>query len=149
MAFRCNLDQKDVEKYSKVFLKIDQSNKGYLTLHEIKEYFNRKSGPEDDDVEELIKRIEENGLGRMDWNAFISCLMSQQMIMRDENLKEAFSFFDVNSQGFITVEDFKKAIAEQASYINVNSVFTEAFPRKTQVTFPDFVEFMRNSAAHV
>ena len=68
--------------------------------------------------------------------------------MRDENLKEAFSFFDVNSLGFITVEDFKKAVTEQASYINVDKVFTEAFPSKSQVTFPDFVEFMRNSAAH-
>lgn len=85
----------------------------------------------------------------MDWNDFISSVLSQQMIMREENLKEAFCFFDVNSQGFITVEDFKKAIADQAGYINVNSVFSEAFPRKSQVTFADFVEFMRNSATHV
>ncbi len=67
--------------------------------------------------------------------------------MREENLREAFNFFDQENKGFFTSDDFKTAIGDQylsfgGVHANFANVIEEAFPDRPLITFEDFRMFM-------
>ena len=88
-----------------------------------------------------------DGNGKVHWNEFLSSIISQRVLIRTENLREAYNFFDREGKGFFTCEDFKTAIGDPylsigGFYANFEHVVEEAFPGKDCITFEDFQEFM-------
>ena len=88
-----------------------------------------------------------DGNGKVHWNEFLSAIISQTIIMRAENLREAFNFFDRDSKGYFTSSDFKSAIVDPylsfgGAYQNLEHVIEEAFPGIDKVRYDDFWNFM-------
>ena len=63
-------------------------------------------------------------------------------------MKEAFAFLDRDRKGYFTAEDFKLVIGDQhmsfgGPNANFADVIQEAFPGKENITFEEFITFMR------
>jgi Ca2+-binding EF-hand superfamily protein len=86
-----------------------------------------------------------DGNGLVHWNEFLSVVISQTIIMKEENLKEVYFFFDRDNKGYFNGNDFKKAIADpylSMPHANYDNVIEEAFNGKTNITFEEFKQFM-------
>lgn len=67
--------------------------------------------------------------------------------MKEENVLEAFNFFDRDSKGYFTWQDYKAAICDHemslgASHASFEDVIEEAFPGRKKITFEDFNDFI-------
>jgi len=105
---------------------------------------------DEDQLRNFFDAMDIDGNGKVHWSEFVSSIITQTMILRDENLREAFSFFDRENKGYFTANDFKTVIGDQyltigGPYANFANVIEEAFPGKEQVTYEDFKEFMQQS----
>lgn len=129
-----------------MFFKIDRDNNGFVTFENVKEFFS--SYFEDaQQVRNFFDAMDIDGNGKVHWNEFLSCIISQRVLIRTENLREAFNFFDRESKGYFTNKDFKIVIGDPylsigGFHANFERVVEEAFPGKENITFEDFQEFM-------
>ena len=67
--------------------------------------------------------------------------------MRQENMREAYTFFDRDDKGYFTSNDFKVAICDPylsfgGAHANFANVIEEAFPGQDKVTYDDLLFFM-------
>lgn len=146
IAYRCELLEDDVERFRKLYLKIDQDNQGYITYENCKEYFSSVF-KEESQMRNFFDALDLDGNGKVHWNEFLSCMITQNIFKRDDNLYEVFSFFDRDNKGYFTSDDFKTAIGDQylsfgGSHANFANVIEEAFPGKAKITFDDLRMFM-------
>ncbi|XP_050370276.1 calmodulin-like protein 3 [Argentina anserina] len=102
----------------RVFATFDKNSDGFITKQELKESLkNIRVFMSDEEVEEMVKKVDANGDGLIDFSEF--CLLCQgQSIMsggeagsevsdvdQEEKLKEAFDVFDKDKDGLISVEE--------------------------------------------
>ena len=72
--------------------------------------------------------------GKVHWNEFFSTVITSNIMCKEENLKEAYYFFDREKKGYFNGDDFKKAIGDPfltMATANFDNVITEAFQGKT------------------
>ncbi|KAL6221660.1 hypothetical protein ACLB2K_005056 [Fragaria x ananassa] len=108
-------EQEDPE-LKRVFATFDKNSDGFITKQELKESLkNIRVFMSDEEVDEMVKKVDANGDGLIDFSEF--CLLCQgQSILsgeeeagneveQEEELKEAFDVFDKDKDGLISVEE--------------------------------------------
>ena len=58
-------------------------------------------------IHKVFNSMDVDQNGRVYWNEFLAATISQAIFLKEENLKEAFSSFDVDKKGWFTKEDLK------------------------------------------
>ncbi|KAB2618592.1 calmodulin-like protein 7 [Pyrus ussuriensis x Pyrus communis] len=97
-----------------VFATFDKNSDGFITTEELKESLkNIRIFMSDTEVEEMVKKVDANGDGLIDFDEF--CMLCRTMRRREdgggaeeeeeEELKEAFGVFDKDKDGLISVEE--------------------------------------------
>lgn len=101
-----------------VFATFDKNSDGFITKQELKESLkNIRIFMSDAEVEEMVKKVDANGDGLIEFDEF--CMLCESMhrrdqgvggedgngLSRDEELKEAFDVFDKDKDGLISVEE--------------------------------------------
>ena len=97
----------------KQFLLWDKNKDGVLNKEEIIESYRNVYGCIDQDiVENMIKSIDTDGNGVIDYHEFLNCTMNRDKILSKKNLAYAFKAFDKDGNGSISIEEimsiFKK-----------------------------------------
>ena len=97
----------------KQFLFWDKNKDGVLNKEEIIESYKNVYGSIDEDiVENMIKSIDLDGNGVVDYNEFLNCTMNRDKILSKKNLEYAFKAFDKDGNGSISIDEimsiFKK-----------------------------------------
>ena len=99
------------EELSKMFKNLDKSGDGVLDKSEIqrmiKEYGHIFG---DTDVQTIIRNVDIDGSGRIDYSEFIAATASQVNLLSVVKLKEAFHFFDKDNSGSISTEEIKEIL---------------------------------------
>jgi len=91
-----------------------------------------------------------DGSGKIDWNEFFASIITSRIIMKEENLLDAFKFFDRENRGYITSKDFKTTLGDPFLTLggvdsDFANVISEVFPGKEKITFEDLKNFMVQS----
>ena len=63
-----------------------------------------------DEVIKIIKSIDFNNSGAIEYEEFIRIAIPKEDLFTDVNLKEAFDLFDINKKGIITINDMKEVL---------------------------------------
>ena len=97
----------------KQFLAWDKNKDGVLNKQEIIESYRNVYGTIDPDiVENIIKSIDLDGNGVIDYHEFLNCTMNREKILSKKNLQYAFNAFDKDGNGSISIDEimsiFKK-----------------------------------------
>ena len=97
----------------KQFLFWDKNKDGVLNKEEIIISYKNVYGSIDEDiVENMIKSIDLDGNGVVDYNEFLNCTMNRDKILSKKNLEYAFKAFDKDGNGSISIDEimsiFKK-----------------------------------------
>ena len=101
------------ETIDKLFRSMDTDSDGKLRKQEVKVGYKSIFGKDlsDDEVDDLYSHVDMNGDGIIEYSEFAVAAINEDILLRDENLKKAFSFFDKDKDGFISRGDLVKVMA--------------------------------------
>lgn len=99
------VQQSEFENLNKMFLALDTSEDGFLTLDEVRMGLVRWLGEfksQSDDWQVLIAQLDTNNDGRIDYGEFISAAINKGRLLSLQNLTGAFKLIDKDGNGFIS-----------------------------------------------
>ena len=97
------------------FQALDLDGNGVLTVDELiqgykKIYPNMQAEDIEKTVNELVKKIDVNGSGQIDFTEFLVASMSQNLLLNGNKIARAFEMFDTDGDGFIDRKELKAAM---------------------------------------
>ena len=97
-------------------------------------------------TEQLLKRIDINGNGCIDFSEFLLANMNQETDLISGNLKSAFDIYDCDNNETLTAEELGKWLSE---YLDSDPAFVENIISQLDkngdgaINFDEFCEFMQ------
>jgi len=133
----------------KQFKDWDTNGDGVLSREEIVNGYRKTYGKVDEnEIDNMIKSIDLDGNGVIDYNEFLTCSMNQEKIMRNDNLKMCFDEFDTDHSGKISLDEIGNIFKRGG---NDNEEDMEAFKNMIkaadengdgEISFEEFQEIM-------
>ncbi|KAD5802360.1 hypothetical protein E3N88_13720 [Mikania micrantha] len=107
------LSEEEIGGLKELFKMIDTDNSGTITFDELKEGL-RRVGSElmESEIKDLMDAADIDNSGTIDYGEFIAATVHLNKLEREENLLSAFSFFDKDGSGYITIDELQQACQE-------------------------------------
>ena len=104
-------EKKETQKLKKIFFAINKDMDGKIKLKELyKAYQENKMRMTKDEVSKIIKEIDFNNSGFIEYEEFIRAALPKEDLFTEINLKEAFDLFDINKKGFFSSNEMKEVL---------------------------------------
>ncbi|XP_008457058.2 calmodulin-like protein 7 [Cucumis melo] len=148
----------------KVFGTFDKNDDGFITKKELMESLkSMRMMITEKDAEEMLKEVDENGDGLIDFEEF--CVLGEKLLMGfeenkktsvgddEEGLKDAFGVFDKDSDGLISVEELSLVLCSLGMNEGKIVENCKEMIRKVDldgdgmVNFDEFKKMMRNGVS--
>jgi calcium-dependent protein kinase len=133
----------------KQFKDWDSNGDGVLSREEIVNGYRKTYGKVDEnEIDNMIKSIDLDGNGVIDYNEFLTCSMNQEKIMRNDNLKLCFDEFDTDHSGKISLDEigniFKRGNNDNEEDIEAFKNMIKAADENGdgEISFEEFQEIM-------
>ncbi|KZV22397.1 calcium-dependent protein kinase [Dorcoceras hygrometricum] len=108
-----NLSTEEIQGLKAMFTNMDTDNSGSITYEELKTGLTRLGSKlTEAEVKQLMDAADVDGNGTIDYIEFITATMHRHRLEREENLYEAFQYFDKDNSGFITRDELETAMQE-------------------------------------
>ncbi|XP_004303728.1 PREDICTED: calcium-dependent protein kinase SK5-like isoform 2 [Fragaria vesca subsp. vesca] len=140
------LSEEEIGGLRELFKMIDADDSGSITFEELKEGL-RKVGSElmESEIKDLMEAADIDNNGTIDYGEFLAATVHLNKLEREENLMSAFSFFDKDGSGFITIDELTQACVE----FGLGEVHLEDMIREIdqdndgQIDYGEFAAMMR------
>ncbi|KAL6134758.1 hypothetical protein ACLB2K_066986 [Fragaria x ananassa] len=140
------LSEEEIGGLRELFKMIDADDSGSITFEELKEGL-RKVGSElmESEIKDLMEAADIDNNGTIDYGEFLAATVHLNKLEREENLLSAFSFFDKDGSGFITIDELTQACME----FGLGEVHLEDMIREIdqdndgQIDYGEFAAMMR------
>lgn len=140
------LSEEEIGGLRELFKMIDADDSGSITFEELKEGL-RKVGSElmESEIKDLMEAADIDNNGTIDYGEFLAATVHLNKLEREENLLSAFSFFDKDGSGFITIDELTQACVE----FGLGEVHLEDMIREIdqdndgQIDYGEFAAMMR------
>uniref|UniRef100_A0A0D9XLY9 non-specific serine/threonine protein kinase n=1 Tax=Leersia perrieri TaxID=77586 RepID=A0A0D9XLY9_9ORYZ len=126
---------------------MDTKKRSVVTFDELKGLRRYNPVFKDAEISDLMKAADNDTASTINWEEFIAAAVSLNKIERDEHLMAAFTYFDKDGSGFITVDKLQKACMER----NMEDSFLEEMIMEVdqnndgQIDYAEFVTMMQNN----
>ena len=142
------LSDSQIADFKAAFYIFDTKNRGTIDADDLKLVFESLGEHLSDiDIANILEEIDQQNIGKVDLGKFLK-LMEANIGGYDKNdeLREAFKFFDVNDSGYLCAEGLFKimtSLGEKLSKKEAEVMIKEADKAgKGYLTFEDFVKMM-------
>ncbi|XP_010521536.1 PREDICTED: calcium-dependent protein kinase 12 [Tarenaya hassleriana] len=140
------LSEEEISGLKELFKMIDTDNSGTITFDELKDGLKRV-GSElmESEIKELMHAADIDNSGTIDYGEFLAATIHLNKLEREENLVTAFSFFDKDGSGYITIDELQHACKE----FGLNDTHLEEIIKDIdqdndgQIDYGEFVAMMR------
>jgi len=100
------------------------------------------------DVEALIKRVDANGSGEIDYNEFLLGAVSLDKILSEDRLEKAFKIFDLNHDNQISFAEIKTVLqdvreTDDATIEKTLKSIGKNEGRNSNLNFKEFKQFIK------
>ncbi|TYZ58870.1 hypothetical protein PybrP1_000506 [[Pythium] brassicae (nom. inval.)] len=100
------MTETEIVELKKQFMAIDADGNGVITVAELADALRSMGhGMIEEEVTELLKGIDIDGDGLVDYPEFLAATMKRNLANKEEYLVNAFNYFDTKRQGVITKAD--------------------------------------------
>jgi calcium-dependent protein kinase len=93
------------------FDKIDTDKDGEISYIEFIKGLSTTHKITNRELNQLFFDLDANNNGFINYSEFLAATITKSMYLKEDKLKECFSAFDLNGDGFITSEELKTAVA--------------------------------------
>ena len=108
------------EEMMELFRSLDTDNSGTLSAEEIKAGFLRVFSNDaidiDAEVDRILKEVDLNGSGVIEYSEFVSATLSKIQLLSKERLETAFKAFDLDGSGSISASELKEVLGRSGKY---------------------------------
>ncbi|KAJ2741996.1 hypothetical protein GGI20_004793 [Coemansia sp. BCRC 34301] len=140
------LTEEQRAEYAEAFALFDKDNDGSITATELEAVLKSLGqNPSKAEVQDMVNELDTDGNGKIDFEEFIA-LMQRHSPDESDELKEAFSVFDKDGDGFITEPELAEAMTKLGENIEpkeVKAMFNEADVNQDgAISYNEFVAMM-------
>ncbi|WVZ61974.1 hypothetical protein U9M48_011778 [Paspalum notatum var. saurae] len=108
-----NLSEDEIAGLKEMFKMLDTDNSGYITLEELKSGLKRVGANlKDSEIITLMEAADIDNSGSIDYGEFLAATLHLNKVEREDHLFAAFSYFDKDGSGYITLDELQKACEE-------------------------------------
>ncbi|KAL5224760.1 hypothetical protein ABZP36_011399 [Zizania latifolia] len=142
-----HLSEEEIVGLREMFKAMDTNNRGVVTFGELKEGLGRYNSVfKDTEISDLMEAAD-NDTATINWEEFIAATVPLNKIEHEEHLMAAFTYFDNDGSGYITVDKLQKACMER----NMEDTFLEEMILEVdqnndgQIDYAEFVTMMQSN----
>ncbi|KAL4465828.1 hypothetical protein ABPG74_004065 [Tetrahymena malaccensis] len=141
------LSETEIIDLGKQFKQLDKNGDGVLSIEEITEGMKNFDGKQSQ-LLEIIKEIDTDKNGQIEYSEFIAASMDKQLYMKQEKLYQAFKALDIDGSGSISKDELKQVLDSEDHFMNHsadfwNNVIKEADKDGNgEIDYDEFVEMM-------
>ncbi|OIT03357.1 PREDICTED: calcium-dependent protein kinase SK5-like [Nicotiana attenuata] len=140
------LSEEEIGGLKELFKMLDTDNSGTITFEELKEGL-RRVGSElmESEIKDLMDAADIDNNGTIDYGEFIAATVHLNKLEREDNLLSAFSYFDKDGSGYITIEELQQACKEFGlSELNLDEIIKDIDQDNDgQIDYKEFSAMMR------
>ncbi len=147
-----NFNDESVNDASNLYLQIDYNNDGSIDENEfvmhLKEIIE-KTGEKIDEsyLKKVFENIDIDKSGTVEYSEFVAAGVKKELILKEENLKESFDFFDKNKNGLINLEDLRVVFMKFKGFSQdeFNSIVSDVdADENNEIDFEEYKNVMNN-----
>ncbi|KAG6500172.1 calcium-dependent protein kinase 26-like [Zingiber officinale] len=141
-----SLSEEEIAGLREMFKAMDTDNSGSITFDELKAGLRRYGSTlKDTEIRDLMEAADVDNSGTIDYGEFIAATVHLNKLEREEHLVAAFSYFDKDGSGYITVDELQQACEEH----NMTDAFLEDIIKEVdqdndgRIDYGEFVTMMQ------
>ncbi|KAI3823385.1 hypothetical protein L1987_04820 [Smallanthus sonchifolius] len=143
------LSEEEIAGLKQMFKIIDADNSGYITFEELKAGLKRfGSNLNDSEIYDLMQSADIDNSGTIDYGEFVAATLHINKVDRGNYLFAAFSYFDKDDSGFITLDELQQACKEfGVDDVNLEEIIKEADQNNDGcIDYSEFVAMMHDGS---
>ena len=94
----------------KIFKALDKNCDGKLTKDELQEGYNKSLAITDNEIDELMKKLDNDGSGSIDYTEFVAAAMDKEKVLTKQRIQNCFQLFDKDKSGQISKDELKNML---------------------------------------
>ncbi|KAG8073291.1 hypothetical protein GUJ93_ZPchr0006g45916 [Zizania palustris] len=142
------LSEEEIAGLREMFKAVDTKNRGAITFGELRECLRRYGAEfKDTEISNIMEAADKDNNATINYEEFIAATLPLNKIEREEHLIAAFTYFDKDGSGYITVDKLQRACGEH----NMEDSFLEDIILEVdqnndgQIDYAEFVAMMQGS----
>lgn len=144
-----NFTDEQIQEYREAFNLFDKDGDGNISTPELLTVMRSLGhNPSQDDIMDMIKEVDKNGNGKIEFNEFL-LLMDKKMkaFESEELIREAFEVIDTTGEGYITLTKLRHVVQDLGLNLTdeeMDEMILEADPSGDgRVSYQEFVDIMQ------
>nr|UXX22572.1 calmodulin-domain protein kinase 8 [Hevea brasiliensis] len=141
-----NLSEEEIAGLTEMFKMIDTDGSGQITFEELKVGLRRfGANLNDSEIYDLMQAADIDNSGTIDYGEFIAATLHLNKVEKEDHLFAAFSYFDKDGSGYITLDELQQACME----FGMEDVHLEEMIREVdqdndgRIDYNEFVDMMQ------
>jgi calcium-dependent protein kinase len=102
----------EIQNLRKIFKVLDKDDDGRISKQELKNAFREILGEilADIELENIFKTIDHDHNGYIEYEEFLRATIDKNLLLSESNMRLAFNLFDIDKNGFISIDEIKDII---------------------------------------
>jgi len=139
-----SLSNEERAKVRDYFIAMDKSQKGTITLAELKDILINKFHITDEETKQIFMAMDSNHDEEIHYSDFLAAMVSTRIAVHDDLLRQAFKKFDVDNSGYITADNMREVLGEHHEGVEVETLMREAdFKNDGRISYEEFVAYIK------
>ncbi|XP_024981969.1 calcium-dependent protein kinase 26-like isoform X2 [Cynara cardunculus var. scolymus] len=146
------LSEEEIAGLKQMFKTIDTDNSGYLTFDELKDGLKSYGADLDEsEIHDLMQAADINNSGTIDYEEFVAATLHFTKVDKEDRLFAAFSYFDKDGSGYITLDELQQACKEfGVDDIHLDEILKEVDQNNDgRIDYSEFVAMMHKGSGNV
>jgi len=139
------LSEAEIGQLSTVFSKLDGDGNGVISIEELERTLvDVEPGNVRSQVESLMQAADIDGNNCLDYREFLAATMERSIFVKEENIRQAFKYFDVDKKNSITLDNLVQTFgSEELAFQILGDVDTDG---DGQISFAEFKTMMEENS---